>query len=164
MEHNKASSALASSHHTGNKSKLLQNLINDAGLKEHVRVGTVHKFQGLEFDVVIFDTVESPDIPPRREFIAGGKGTDALRLINVAVTRARHKLIIVANAKHIRNARFGDQTLWFPEGSILRKAVEEARQAGTLNSLDVLKLPIKAFNKTSDYLLKSSFELQQLLV
>ena len=146
------------------QSKLLQNLINDASLKELVRVGTVHKFQGLEFDVVIFDTVESPDIPPRIDFIAGGKGTDALRLINVALTRARHKLIIVANAKHVRNARFGDQTLWFPEGSILRKAVEEAQQAGTLNSLDVLKLPIKAFNKTSDYLLNSSFELQQLLL
>lgn len=145
------------------QSKLLQNLINDADLKEHVRVGTVHKFQGLEFDVVIFDTVESPDIPPMTDFIAGGKATEALRLINVAVTRARHKLIIVANAQHIRNAHFGYQTLWFPEGSILRKAVEEARLVGTFNSLDVLKLSIQAFNKASDHLSRSSFEVQRSL-
>ncbi len=106
-----------------------------------MRVGTVHKFQGLEFDVVIFDTVESPDICPRIDFIAGGKATEALRLINVAVTRARHKLIIVANAQHILKAHFNDKSLWFPEGSILRKAVEEARQGGAINSLDLLDLP-----------------------
>ncbi len=142
------------------QSKLIQNLIHDAGLKEQVRVGTVHKFQGLEFDIIIFDTVESPDIPPRLDFIAGGKATEALRLINVAVTRARHKLIIVANTRHIMNARFSDQSLWFPQGSILRKAVEEAGQAGTLNSLEVLNLPTRSSNNTSDHLTLSSLKVQ----
>lgn len=127
------------------QSKLLQNLIIDAGLKEHVKVGTVHKFQGLEFDVVIFDTVESPTIPskrPRFDFIAGGKDTEALRLVNVAVTRARHKLIVIANAKHIKTACDKDgHKLFFPENSILRKAVEEAQKAGVINSLDLLGLP-----------------------
>jgi hypothetical protein len=124
------------------QSKLLQNLIVDAGLKKHVRVGTVHKFQGLEFDVVIFDTVESPPIRPRFDFIAGGKDTEALRLVNVAVTRARHKLIIVANEKYIRTERDKEShVLYFPENSILRKAVEEARQAGVIHSLDLLGLP-----------------------
>jgi AAA domain/PLD-like domain len=142
------------------QSKLLQSLINDADLKEQVRVGTVHKFQGLEFDIVIFDTVESPDIPPRKDFIAGGKATEALRLINVAVTRARHKLIILANAQHILSAHFSDQSLWFPEESILRKAVEEARQAGTINSLDLLNLSIQAPNRASGHLSHSSVEVQ----
>jgi hypothetical protein len=127
------------------QAKLLQNLINDAGIEKWVRAGTVHKFQGLEFDVVIFDTVESPTIPsirPRIDFIAGGKDSEALRLINVAVTRARHKLIVIANEKHIRTARDKEShVLYFPENSILRKAVEEARQAGVIHSLDLLGLP-----------------------
>ncbi|MGH2494483.1 MAG: AAA domain-containing protein [Ktedonobacteraceae bacterium] len=131
------------------QSKLLQSLIIDAGLKEYIRVGTVHKFQGLEFDVVIFDTVESPPISPRFDFIAGGKDTEALRLVNVAVTRARHKLIIVANAKHIQTAPNRDgYALLFPENSILRKAVAEAQKSGVIHSLDLLGLPSTSSSTT----------------
>lgn len=63
---------------------------------EWVRVGTVHTFQGLEFVGVIFDTVDAPriDLSP---FTSDGWGSDAMRLINVAITRARDKLVLVAN-------------------------------------------------------------------
>src|SRR5579884_169280 len=67
----------------------------------YCRVGTVHAFQGMEFRVVIFDVVEAPDlrIAP---FLREGWGSDAMRLLNVAVTRARDKLLIVAHLPHIR--------------------------------------------------------------
>jgi len=69
-------------------------------LEIYCRVGTVHAFQGMEFRVVIFDVVEAPDlrIAP---FLREGWGSDAMRLLNVAVTRTRDKLLIVANLPHI---------------------------------------------------------------
>ena len=120
---------------------LLQILTKSTGIDKKVRVGTVHRFQGLEFDIVIFDTVESPDVAPYTDFIAGGKGTEALRLINVAVTRAKHKLIIVANVQHILNYQDHQWGLWFPNESILRKAIQEAKKSASINCLEILNLP-----------------------
>jgi hypothetical protein len=114
---------------------LLQNLIRDEGLQKWVQAGTVHRFQGLEFDVVIFDTVESPGLAPG-DFIAGLKESNSMRLINVAVTRPKHKLYIVANLPHLRQA--------LPERSTLLSAVEEAAKSVILPSLDIVGTPFSA--------------------
>ncbi len=88
-------------------------------LEVYCRVGTVHAYQGLEFDVLIFDIVESPGlvIAP---FLREGWGSESMRLLNVAVTRARHKLFIVANMQYIRQQ--------MPASSMLRKITELACQ------------------------------------
>ncbi len=142
------------------QAKLLQRLIEDNGMKHLVRAGTVHKFQGLEFDVVIFDTVESSPVPPRREFIVSGK--DAMRLINVAITRARHKLIVVANSRHIETACYKEGGLYFPEDSILRKVNLEARNSSIINSSEILELPPSTLVERQNRHLESK-KLQQLL-
>lgn len=59
----------------------------------------------MEFDIVIFDVVESPGLDIAL-FFRGGWETDAMRLLNVVVTRAREKLIIVANMKYIREQQY----------------------------------------------------------
>jgi K+/H+ antiporter YhaU regulatory subunit KhtT len=84
----------------------------------YCRVGTVHAFQGMEFRVVIFDVVEAPGlrIAP---FLREGWGSDAMRLLNVAVTRARDKLLIVAHLPHIRKQ---------PVSSMLRQMMMMAAQ------------------------------------
>lgn len=134
------------------QAKILQQLIRDAGIERWVRAGTVHKFQGLEFDVVIFDTVESPTNPPtspREDFIAGGERTNAQRLVNVAITRARHKLIVVANAAHIKSACNSENNSFaFPANSTLRLAIQEAEQSSRLNSLEVVRLPFEVQEET----------------
>lgn len=99
----------------------------DAQMARRIRVGTTHSFQGLEFDVVIFDTVESPPLKPH-SFIAGQRMSEATRLVNVAVTRAKHKLIIVANATYLR------ATLGRRDTTLL--ALEEAAKAATIDSCD----------------------------
>lgn len=142
------------------QAKLLQRLIDDAGMKQRVRAGTVHKFQGLEFDVVIFDTVESPPNPPPEDFLV--IGLDAIRLINVAITRAKHKLIIVANARHIETALGRNGGFAFPADSLLRKVVVEGRNSGNINSSDVLEsLPDTPEEKQNRY--QNSQKLQSLL-
>lgn len=87
-------------------------------LEIYCRVGTVHAFQGMEFRVVIFDVVEAPDLRIAR-FLREGWGSDAMRLLNVAVTRARDKLLIVANLPHIRKQ---------PASSMLRQMMLLAAQ------------------------------------
>lgn len=112
------------------QARLILQMVKADGLEKVVRVGTVHRFQGLEFEAIIFDTVESSSIPPAIGFIGGGPHSEGQRLINVAVTRAKHKLVIIANAACIDGA--------FGKGDTLRLAVDEARKAHVLPSREVM--------------------------
>ena len=98
--------------------EVLKDLVRGTELETFARVGTVHAFQGLEFDAVIFDLVESPGLAIA-PFLKGGWGSEAMRLMNVAVTRARHKLLIVANMEYIRAE---------PQHFLLRQVTELAYQ------------------------------------
>lgn len=68
-----------------------------------MRCATVHQFQGSESDVIVFDAVES--YPGQNVGFLMGKEKDSIkRLINVAVTRARGKLLVVGNSHFWENA------------------------------------------------------------
>lgn len=72
--------------------------------------GTVHRFQGDERAVMIFDLAESA---PHRvgPFLSGGVSDDiTTRLLNVALSRAREQLILVADLSHLRR-KLGDESL-----------------------------------------------------
>ena len=56
--------------------------------------------------------------------------SEATRLVNVAVTRAKHKLIIVANATYLR------ETLGRRDTTLL--ALEEAAKAATIDLCTLL--------------------------
>ncbi|MEV6671991.1 AAA domain-containing protein [Streptomyces sp. NPDC051162] len=77
-------------------------------------VGTAHRFQGREFDVVVFDTVEggadSRELWMARAHRQPGAGDwprDGVRLFNVAVTRVRTRLYIIASGERVRGAKPG---------------------------------------------------------
>jgi len=110
------------------QAQLLQSLLKDAGLQTHVQAGTIHRFQGLEFEIILFDTVASTG-SHASEFIAGGRDSDSVRLLNVAVTRAKQKLVIVANLRFIQEQ--------FQESSIMHQVVLMAAGTATIPSLDV---------------------------
>ena len=68
-------------------------------LKRHITVGTVDGFQGQERDVIVISLV--------RDNAEGNIGfLRDLRRMNVAITRARMKLIIVGNAATLSRHRF----------------------------------------------------------
>lgn len=75
----------------------IKNLLRSTELEEssakRIRVGTVHAFQGSEADIVIWDTVET------RHHTIGKlyRGDIGDRLANVAISRAKGKLIIVGD-------------------------------------------------------------------
>jgi hypothetical protein len=57
----------------------------------------VHRFQGQERDVVIMDTVDAEPMKPGVPLSERGPRSNAQNLINVAISRARGKLIVLAD-------------------------------------------------------------------
>jgi len=79
--------------------QLLELLLREQSLDE-VRAGTAHSFQGSEADVVILDLVN--DEPHWRVGMFDPKNDEnTSRLLNVALTRAKRRLIIVGDFQYI---------------------------------------------------------------
>jgi hypothetical protein len=70
-------------------------------------VGTAHRFQGREFPVVVFDTVESQHNKPMwigqasRLADSSKWQRDGVRVFNVAATRVKHRLYVVASQQRV---------------------------------------------------------------
>lgn len=85
----------------------------EPGGRPLAEVGTAHRFQGREFPIVVFDTVE----PWHDGGLWMGQASrlpgstswhqDGVRLFNVATTRVQHRLYVIASRDRIRNARPG---------------------------------------------------------
>lgn len=85
--------------------KLLSERLYPDEFMGRIKIGTIHTFQGSECDVIIYDVVD-------RRLQEDGKksrigkiyaGKEGEHLLNVAISRAKHKLIIVGEADFIRN-------------------------------------------------------------
>ena len=116
--------------------KLLELLIREQGLEDEVRAGTTHSFQGSEAEVVIFDLVN--DEPHWKVAMFMPSMDDTIKkLINVALTRAKHRLIIVGDFNYIskcaKKAFVGAKLLPF----LLDKF-------STVDSLDIVKTGLAA--------------------
>lgn len=72
---------------------------NSGKNKTEVACSTVHQFQGSERDVIVFDAVESYPAQKAGWLMSRNENGHVTRLINVAITRARGKLITVANSQ-----------------------------------------------------------------
>lgn len=74
--------------------RLIRSLLDRSGFRE-VRVKTVHKIQGKEANIVIFDPVDG-----NCEFL---KSKEAKRLLTVAFSRAKAKLLVLASDEDCAN-------------------------------------------------------------
>ncbi len=89
---------------------------------DRLEVSTVHSFQGREKRLVIFDTVDAP--PDRSWFLHEGKNPDFPRLLNVALSRTRDMLVVVASPEGLK------ETL--PEEALLNRVVDRVRRDGAV--------------------------------
>ena len=83
---------------------VLDELGSNAG---QIACSTVHQFQGSERDVIIFDSVESYPGTQAGFLMSKNENRSLVRLINVAMTRARGKLIVQGNSQFWLNAMKG---------------------------------------------------------
>jgi hypothetical protein len=87
-----------------------------------LEVSTVHRFQGREKSLVVFDTVDAP--PDRSWFLHEGRNRDFPRLLNVALSRTRFMLVVVAAVDGLRQV--------LPEEALLNRVVDRIRERGTV--------------------------------
>lgn len=73
--------------------------------EKRIKIGTIHTFQGSECDVIIYDMVDCAKSESGKPSKIGKiySGTEGERLLNVAISRARHKLIVVCDIDFICN-------------------------------------------------------------
>lgn len=83
------------------QTRLIRAMIRDHGMrnKTGITCATIHQFQGSERNVIIFDAVESYPLARPGWLMSKNENSSVMRLVNVAVTRARGKLITVANTR-----------------------------------------------------------------
>jgi AAA domain/PLD-like domain len=116
--------------------ELVQSLLTESDADARIEVGTSHRFQGREFDVVIFDLVEDG---VQQGWVASGAlnggswEAGGLRMFNVGVTRAKRRLYLIANGAAIERARTG------PLHAI--RTLQEAGQIHVVRANDILGLP-----------------------
>lgn len=94
--------------------RLIRAMLKDYYTKgtTHVSCATVHQFQGSESDVIVFDAVESY---PKSAvgYLMGKEPNQVARLINVAITRGKGKVITVANARFWENVFKGTNHIFY---------------------------------------------------
>lgn len=94
----------------------LRNRLYESGVRG-VEVGTIHTFQGREKDFIIFDTVMSGELHGRskrhfsvRPLDEEKNGLSVPRLLNVAFSRSKKELVVIADMDHIHQV-YGDKFL-----------------------------------------------------
>ena len=87
---------------------LLEGSLKDEKEQANISAATVHRFQGSEKDVIIYDSVDSFPFE-RPGMLLTGKNND--RLINVAVTRSKGKFIHVCDRSFITKTTSHNKTI-----------------------------------------------------
>lgn len=83
----------------GAQERLIAALLTDrAGRDARGWVSTVHRFQGNEQDVVVVDLADGYGASPGPVSRAAGRDDPQARLLNVAVSRARNRLLVLGDA------------------------------------------------------------------
>jgi hypothetical protein len=86
---------------------------------------TVHRFQGGERDIVVYDTVDTGRGLTRlhRWFTDGFEGSDGARLLNVAASRARDHLVVIGALNNLHRRGAERDAVWTFFAHLLDRAV-----------------------------------------
>ncbi|MDR7420376.1 MAG: AAA domain-containing protein [Armatimonadota bacterium] len=85
------------------QARLIQALLDDRlGERAAGVAATVHRFQGNEKSAMLVDLTDSVGVPLGRFLQATQLEEDGARLLNVAVSRARHHVVLIGNFAYLR--------------------------------------------------------------
>jgi len=112
------------------QARLIQKITKDWDIGGKVRVDTVHRFQGGEEQVIILDCVEGPGVPKWSMLDDQRQDSAARLLLNVALTRAKSKVFLVAHKQHFYST--------LNKKSIIVKVIERFSDVGVALSSENL--------------------------
>ena len=92
-----------------------------------VSAATVHRFQGTERDIMLMDLVDAPLLRGASKLTGNDEDT-ALRLLNVAISRPKGKLVVLVDAGFVEE--------WHPNRSPARKLIRILSEQGTVVRLN----------------------------
>lgn len=111
------------------QTRLIQALLEDSlGTEARRYAATVHRFQGNEKDTMLVDLTDSTGCRLGKFMKGMSEVDDGSRLLNVAISRARDHVILVANFEHLRAHA--------PDESIVIGLLDLFEQHGTALDLD----------------------------
>ncbi|WP_434740275.1 DEAD/DEAH box helicase [Micromonospora sp. SH-82] len=115
------------------QASLLESLLPDPD-QEDWAASTVHRFQGGERDIVVYDTVDTGlgVRPLHRWFTEGEPGGTGARLLNVAASRARDHLVVIAALDQLHRHRTSRDAV----SLFFAKLLERGRIVGVAEALD----------------------------
>lgn len=88
------------------QAKLISGLIASLRLEQKIASATIHRFQGAEIDAIVLDLVDA--LPQYRASQLTGSDTDlSQRLLNVAISRCKGKLVLVTDRSFIETHHNG---------------------------------------------------------
>jgi len=94
------------------QARLINKIAKDWGLLDRLRISNVHLFQGGEEPIIIFDCVEGQvrgGIPPMLDDTK--RNSNARLVLNVAMTRAKSRIYLVANTNYLLSSLHPDSAL-----------------------------------------------------
>jgi ssDNA-binding Zn-finger/Zn-ribbon topoisomerase 1 len=113
------------------QAQLIQDLLDDRlGARAAGIAATVHRFQGNEKQVMLLDLPDSTGVRLGRFLHASAIEDDGARLLNVATSRARNHVVLVANFGYLRSNA--------PAGGYVQRLLAYLQEHG--ESLDVAGL------------------------
>lgn len=83
------------------QARLMSKIADDYEIRDFLYINTVHSFQGGEEKIILFDCVEGPGAKKWSLLDDKRDGSDARLLLNVALTRARYKVFLIANKEYL---------------------------------------------------------------
>ena len=141
VRHLRLSGVIESNHDLGictpysAQARHIQKLLKEESLDKLVQCGTVHRFQGDERRIVLFEIPESGGHRALGQFVQGVPPDHVgARLTSVAVSRAQEHFVVLANLAHL------DKKL--PSSSLLRSILHKMEQQGRVvpgSELDTLR-------------------------
>ncbi len=110
----------------------ISDLLKEFSLKEVVS-GTVHRFQGDQKDIIIFDIPESEGVYPSPFVTAASTDDTGSKLMNVAFSRSKDILIVFANVSYLQER--------LPANAILRNLIVDIQNRGKVIDIkEIIKL------------------------
>jgi hypothetical protein len=117
------------------QAKLARRAIDDLQLGPKVQASTVHKFQGSEADLVVVDLASAPPHSPLGPLLSGDEWALAGKLLNVAISRARGKLIVLSAMRHLNGTMTPRDAIYKVLASLASSGVGGEIQIDTLRKL-----------------------------
>ena len=85
------------------QTKLVQRMLDEClGEQDAIIASTIHRFQGNEKDTIFIDLTDSTGTRPSKFIKAVEREEDGTRLLNVALSRAKHHIVLLANFDYLR--------------------------------------------------------------